>query len=173
MSFERISEPEYLDLNPTGLAPTMVDDGFAPRESNAIVRYLSQRYGEGSLCPSDPHERARADSWMDWQATALWANFRPAFIGLIRTPESERDHAAVEASIQSTTANWAILESYLAENKYVGGHRFSLGDVPLGVTIHRWLSLDIERPPSPNLQAWYERLSERSAYEKITTTPIS
>jgi len=32
------------ELNPNGLVPTIVDDGFVLFESNTIVRYLAERY---------------------------------------------------------------------------------------------------------------------------------
>src|SRR3712207_8778137 len=47
---------------------------------SVIVRYLSARYGKGTLCPADPRERFAGESWMDWQATTLWPAFRPLFV---------------------------------------------------------------------------------------------
>ena len=32
--------------------------------------------------------------------------------------------------------------------------------------LYRWLNIDMERPPLPNLEAWYERLTGRPAYHK-------
>jgi glutathione S-transferase len=40
-----------LAKNPNGTVPTLELDGFVLRESNAIVRYLAERYGAGSLEP--------------------------------------------------------------------------------------------------------------------------
>ena len=54
-------------MNPNGLVPTLEDDGFLLWESNSIVRYLAAKYGAGKLEPNDPHARASAGSWMDWQ----------------------------------------------------------------------------------------------------------
>ena len=62
-------ESGYLAMNPTGLIPTLVEDDFTLWESNAITRYLCEKHGQGSLCPSDPRVRATADTWMDWQQT--------------------------------------------------------------------------------------------------------
>ena len=50
-SFGGVDTPEYLALNPNGRIPTLRDDGFVLWESNAIVRYLSRRYGRGTLWP--------------------------------------------------------------------------------------------------------------------------
>ncbi len=52
--------PEYLALNPNGLVPTIIDDGFILWESNSIIRYLAVRYGNGELNPTDLQARATA-----------------------------------------------------------------------------------------------------------------
>jgi glutathione S-transferase len=166
-------EPEYLQLNPNGLVPTISDGGFVLWESNAIVRYLAARHGMGTLCPEDLAERADADRWMDWQMGTLWASFRPAFIGLIRTPPEERDPAQIATAIRETAGNLAILDAHLAGRDYVTGPSLTMADIPLGATAYRWFNLDIERPPMPNLEAWYERLRARGPYRATVMSPLS
>ncbi len=166
-------DPEYLRLNPNGLVPTIADDGFVLWEANAIVRYLAAKHGMGTLCPEDLAERADADRWMDWQMGTLWANFRPAFIGLVRTSPDDRDEARIEAAINKTAENWSILDAYLSGRNYVTGPSFTMADVPLGATAYRWFNLDIERPSLPNLEAWYERLCKRSPYKASVMLPLS
>jgi hypothetical protein len=46
--------PEYLRMNPTGLVPTIDDDGFVLWESHSIVRYLAAKHATGRLSPADP-----------------------------------------------------------------------------------------------------------------------
>jgi glutathione S-transferase len=166
-------EPEYLRLNPNGLVPTISDDGFVLWESNAIVRYLAAKHAMGSLCPKDLAQRADADRWMDWQMGTLWASLRPAFIGLVRTPSHKRDQAQIAASIGKTSEIWAILDGHLAARDYVAGPAVTMADIPLGATAYRWFSLDIERPPMPNLEAWYERLCARATYRANVMLPLS
>ncbi len=166
-------EPEYLRLNPNGLVPTISDGGFVLWESNAIVRYLAARHGMGTLCPEDLAERADADRWMDWQLGTLWAGFRPAFVGLVRTPQEERDRASISAAIEKTAGNLAILDAHLAGLEYVTGPSLTMADIPLGVTAYRWFNLEIQRPPLPNLEAWYERLCARAPYRAAVMSPLS
>ena len=166
-------EPEYLRLNPNGLVPTISDGGFVLWESNVIVRYLAARHGTGTLYPENLAKRADADRWMDWQMGTLWANFRPAFVGLIRTPPEKRDHAYTAAAIRKTAENLAMLDAHLAARDYVTGPAFTMADIPLGATAYRWFRLDIERPPMPNLEAWYERLCARAPYQATVMVPLS
>ena len=78
-------QEEYLDRNPTGLVPTIVDGDLTLWESNSIVRYLAANYGAGSLWPENPAERALADKWMDYQLGTLFPTFKDALVGLVRT----------------------------------------------------------------------------------------
>ena len=171
--FGGTGEPEYLRLNPNGLVPTISDGDFVLWESNAIVRYLAAKYGMGTLCPEALAERADADRWMDWQMGTLWANFRPAFVGLIRTPPEKRDRAHIATAISKTADNLAMLDAHLAARDYVTGPAFTMADIPLGVTAYRWFNLEIERSPMPNLESWYERLCARSPYKATVMLPLS
>lgn len=53
-------KPEYQSINPQGLVPTLVDDGFAIGQSLAILEYLEEKYPQRSLLPVTPAERAVA-----------------------------------------------------------------------------------------------------------------
>ena len=46
--------PEFLALNPNGQVPVLLDDGFVLWESNAILSYLADKDGRGTLLPADP-----------------------------------------------------------------------------------------------------------------------
>jgi glutathione S-transferase len=166
-------EPEYLAMNPNGLIPTISDDGFVLWESNAIVRYLASRHGAGTLYPEDLQHRADADRWMDWHITEVYRHLGPVFLGLVRTPPGERDEATIEAARQQAAEAWKILDDRLSGRAYVTGSSFTMADIPLGAAVYRWYELDIERPETPNLEAWYGRLRERPAYRERVMLPLT
>ena len=165
-------EPDYLAMNPMGLVPALVEDDFVLWESNAITRYLAEKYGRGSLCPADPRIRAAADTWMDWQQTACAPMMTPVFWGLVRTPEAERDYGRINAAIERGYEVWGILDRHLASRPFVAGGDFTMGDIPIGPQAHRWFNLVEKRPAMPNLEAWYRRLTERPAFRKNVMIPI-
>jgi hypothetical protein len=98
MAFGVVKTPKYLNLNPNALVPTLQDGELVLWESNVIVRYLCARYAP-TLYPQDLAQRFHAERWMDWQQTTLNRAGGAAFLQWIRTPQSQRDHAAIAQSV--------------------------------------------------------------------------
>ncbi|WP_026380167.1 glutathione S-transferase family protein [Afifella pfennigii] len=168
-----VDSPEYGRMNPNRLIPVIDDEGFVLWESNAIVRYLCARYGAGGLWPEDLQTRASADRWMDWQTTTFSPAFTPAFHNLVRTPEGERDLAAVEAGKRKGEAAAAILDDWLASRRFVAGEAFTMGDIPIAAAAHRWLNLPLERREAPHLERYYREVMQRSAAATALALPVT
>ena len=163
---------KYENLNATQRIPTLVDDELVLSQSNSIVRYLASVY-QGNLWLKDPGERAQADQWMEWQSTDLWVDMTPTFWGLIRTSENERDTLAIKQHIKNLATHFKILENHLERRDFIVGNHLSIGDIPIGTGIYRYMSLPIERPSFPNIENWYARLQDREAYRNYVMIPIS
>ncbi|HMF27809.1 MAG TPA: glutathione S-transferase [Candidatus Cybelea sp.] len=172
-AFGGTDTPAYRAMNPNGLVPVIDDDGFVMWESNAIVRYLAAGHGEESLWPISLKTRADADRWMDWQATELGPTMRDAFIQLVRTVPEKRDPARIAASANASERLISILDAHLAKRQYVTGHAFTMGDIPVGLQIHRWLGMPVSRAPRPNIEAWYARLRARPGAQEVLTLQVT
>lgn len=173
-AFGLVDGPEYRAMNPNGRVPVIEDEGLVLWESNAIVRYLAARYAPHSAMYADNlAERAQADKWMDWTTSSLADPFKPLFWGVVRTPAEQRDWVKIEAATQVCAEVLAVADKALAEQPYLSGEAFGMGDIPLGSFIYAWFEMPIERPPLPRLQAWYERLKQRPAYRKAVMTTLS
>ena len=182
LKFERIdagmehgvnNTPEYREMNPNGLVPTINHDGFILWESHAILRYLSGIHGLGTLWPGSPRAFAEADRWMEWYNTTLWLNLRPVFWNLVRVAPEKRDMGLVNESIKRLTANFEIADAHLATRLYFGGKDFTMGDIPMGVAAFRWFNLPIDRPQLKNLHAWFGRIMQRSAFKTHCAAPLT
>jgi glutathione S-transferase len=172
MQFGVVDTPEYRRMNPMGRVPTLDDDGFVLWESHTIVRYLCAKHSAGNLWPTDLRLRAGAERWMDW-AFSFQAAMRDVFWGLIRTPPEKRDAKAIAAGCKQSAELAAMLDAHLAARPYVAGASFTMGDIPIGCEVQRWLRVPIERPPLPHLEAWFERLRERPPFVKSVDQPLT
>ncbi len=165
IGFRSPQAPEFLARNPNGLVPVIVDEGFVLWESNTICRYLAARHGRADLLPADAQARARVEQWMDWQAGELNNAWRYAFMALVRQSPAHRDAAAIEASRDSWNRHMQILDTQLAHTgAYVAGPAFTLADIVLGLSVHRWLMTPIVRPELPAVASYVRRLSQRPAF---------
>jgi glutathione S-transferase len=163
--FRDTNEPAFLALNPNALVPVIVDDDFVLWESNSICRYLAASRNRPDLLPSEAAPRARVEQWMDWQSAELNPAWRYAFMSLIRKSPAFADSAAVQASVRDWNGKMALLDDQLARSgAYVLGQDFTLADVVLGLSVHRWFSTPIERPVLAHVEAYYERLSQRPGF---------
>lgn len=168
-----LNDPDFLTMNPHGRVPVIDDDGVVVWESHAILRYIAAQYGGPRWWPEAPSARAEADSWMDWAQTAL----QPAFLtgvfwGWYRTPEAQRDTAAIEAALAACACHFTLLDRILADWPFLGGGAPSLADIPAGAHLYRYYELEIDRPATPNVEAWYARLRERPAYREAVMVPF-
>jgi glutathione S-transferase len=173
--FGKNREPAYLAMNPNGLVPTLEEeDGFLLWESNSIVRYLAAKHRSSVLEPADPHARARASQWMDWQLSVAGPAITPAFWGLIRTPPEKRDHAAIEDAKTKTTVAMKMMDEQLAKTAYLAGDAFSYGDIPVGIMAYRYRELVPERPHLKNFERWYAAISARQAFkDHVGAVPLT
>jgi glutathione S-transferase len=160
-----LSSPEFLALNPGGLVPVLRDGALVLRESNTICRYLAARHGRTDLLPTSPAERAQVEQWMDWQATELNTAWRYAFMGLVRQHPDFQAPEQIARSVQAWNRQMGLLDQALAGREpYVLGADFTLADVVLGLSTHRWLSTPMERPDLPAVSAWTARLQQRPGF---------
>ena len=165
-SFGQLDTEAFGRMNPNRLIPAIRDGDFALWESHAIVRYLCAKYAAGTLYPEDVQQRAVADQWMEWCGTLVFPPVIQLFFATVRTAPDARDPATIKAHTDQASAALAILDTRLVDNEYVAGSAFTMADIPLGSVAYRYFNVDTERPSLPNVEAWYQRLCERPAYQQ-------
>ena len=158
--------------NPNRVVPTIRHGELTLWESNTIVRYLARTYGSGSLWPTDSKQLALADQWMAWQRSDISSAFFDIFLGKIRTPTDKIDHEKLIQAATRCGKILALLDRHLATQPFVAGADLTMGDIPIGAMMYRYMELDIERAPLEHLTQWYERLTDREAYRKHVMIPF-
>ncbi len=160
-----LQKDEFLSLNPNALVPVIVDQDFVLWESNSICRYLATSMERWDLLPRAPRPKAHVEQWMDWQATELNNSWRYAFMSLVRRNPVYSDPAAVDTSMRNWNHNMTILEAHLhSSGDFVLGSNFTLADIVIGLSTHRWMSTPMDRPYLPGVSAYYQRLCQREGF---------
>jgi glutathione S-transferase len=172
-AFGIVSDPSYRAMNPNGLVPVLEDGDVVLWESNTIVRYIASRYGDEGAEQVGAIAQAQAEKWMDWVISSFAGTFKDLFWGMVRTPEDKRDMAKINAALEAVGKLLAIPDAVLAKQPYLSGDELGVGDIPLGCYVYAWFEMPIERPDLPNLEAWYQRLKSRGAYQRAVMTPLT
>lgn len=171
MGFRDPKTPDYLTLNPNAQIPTLIDGDFVLWESNTIIRYLANAYGDDAFFPTEPRRRARLEQWIDWQATDLNTAWRVAFPALARGQKADPD--AIAASVAAWNGKIALLDAHLATSgRYVGGDVFTLADVVTALSLHRWLHTPMTRPKLPAAESYYARMRARPSFPPYALSDV-
>ncbi|MEM0922946.1 MAG: glutathione S-transferase family protein [Pseudomonadota bacterium] len=166
-SFGRLDTPEYRALNPNGRVPTLLDGDLVLWESQAILRYLAARYGDGGFWPEDVAVRGELDMWAEWTRTTFQPHFNyQIFWQLVRVGAADRDEAAISRSAESLKPVVGILENRLAgrPGPYLSGESLAWADITVGHLLYRYYNVEFERAETPALDAYYHALTQRPAY---------
>jgi glutathione S-transferase len=97
--------PDYLELNPNGVVPTLVHDGRAVIDSSVICEYLEEiaPHSGTELMPSDSYGRARVRAWLRYieevpTAAIRIPSFNSLFLGSWRALNDSMRAAYVAAT---------------------------------------------------------------------------
>ncbi len=165
--FGGLDTEEFTKLNPNRTIPVL-QDGAHPSlwETGAILRYLAARYGDDVFWPADPMQRATVDKWAEWAKLNVAMAFTvPVFWQVVRTAPSDQDNAAIQQAVAHLETNLKIADSQLLQSAFVAGNTLTLVDIQLGHILYRYYDIDIDRAPLKNLRRYYDRLTERPAFQ--------
>ena len=155
--------PPFIDLNPGGKVPLLVDDGLVLCESAAIVMYLADKFPASRLAPAHGSiARARFNQWSCFALAELeqplWTIARHSFI----YPENRRLPAIIETARWEFARACQVLEQGLKQQPYILGTAFSGADILLAHTL-RWAVASQVEIVSPLLQQYLQRITARPA----------
>ena len=173
MQYGVVSEDFYAKLNPNRRVPAIDDDGLVLWESNVIVRYLSEKYGSGSLSPADIGERALANQWMDWQQTTVHADITFIFWAVVRDLKENQDPEKLAAAASRLGKHWQLVDHHLGDRDYLCGDHLTMADIPLGTAVWRWYNMETKRPALTNVEAWHDRLKQRPGFQQYVMQPLT
>lgn len=171
--FGVVDTPQYRALNPNGRIPTIDDDGYVLWESNAICRYLGMQYAPEAMYGNDVRTFASATRWQDFENNELLPPQHELVMELVRLPVEQRSADNLAKARAAFNKRLEIIEAQLGQSRFMVGDRFTFGDIPIGIRVHRWVLLEAERPRFPNIERWYAGLVERPAFQRFTADPAN
>lgn len=162
----RIYAPEYLQLNPLGTIPLMIDGTVRMTESAAIPQYLATRYGPSPLAVGiDEPDYAL---WLDWLHRSEATLTFPQTIVLRYSqlePEERRLQQAVDDYAQWFLSRLRHLTRALEDRDWLCADRFTMADLCVGYALLFAQTLGLDHKFSPAVADYWDRLSQRPAFQ--------
>jgi glutathione S-transferase len=140
-------QSEYLNINPFGKVPAIVDGDFQLWESGAILLYLCQKYGNKPLVAE---ELAQLNQWILFANSTLGP-------GIFVEASREREMPKLMTG----------LEKILQQQPFIMGEEFTVADVAVGSLLNYipiMLKLDLSEYPA--VVNYMKQLVQRPAFVK-------
>jgi len=156
-------EPWFLNLNPAGKVPVLIDQGQTITESAAICMHTAEQYpASGLLPPAATHRRTacyEAISFIIAELDApLWTIAKHRFA----LPKEKRVTAVIDTATWEFAVAADLLAGRLGTSAFLCGDTFTVADVLAGHTL-LWARSARVTWAAQQLSAYLERLEQRPA----------
>jgi glutathione S-transferase len=161
------SPPAYLEINPLGRVPALVDDGLVLWESAAIMIYLADKHPEAKLLPPPgTAERALAVRWLVYLTNTVQATFLH-FSYPERLVAGDATEAVREGAARHLARELVHIDEQLGRGPYLLDDEFSAADLYLHM-LTRWCRrLERKAWTLPSVGPHYRLLSERPSVARM------
>jgi glutathione S-transferase len=162
----RYLAPEYLEINPLGTIPMLVDGDARMTESCAIAHYLARKHGPNPLViePSQPDYAEYLDFTYHADATITF----PQTV-YMRFALFEKERGWEEAGQAYAKWFWKRLiklEQRLETREYLCADRFTVADICCGYALILAESVGLDEGVPDRLKAYRTRLTSREAFRR-------
>lgn len=176
--------PEYLQLNPRGKVPTLIDGDEVITESLAIVTYLESKYPEPALFGADSLAKARIMEAMSQLLVYLEPVGMQIPFTVFWRPWDESGQNAIRRAIKNSLPEMQRIEHALGEQDFLVASGITAVDFrlyPVLSLIWRALMIagrkggvegmeQIQREHYPAIDRWCQRIEALPYYEKTYPT---
>jgi len=165
-----LKSDDHRKRHPLGRVPVLEDGDITLFESGAIVEYILNRHADRALLPDvDAAEYPEFLQWFHYCEGMVMPSVNTIVVHTLLLPEDRRDKVVLGQAQRLLNKSLAPIEEAIAGRDYLIGD-FSAADIMLGHAI--WVSnrLGAVSDDMPNLKAYVDRITARSAFQKMLDT---
>jgi glutathione S-transferase len=160
----RVRAPEYLNVNPLGTIPLLIDGATRLSESAAIVQYLVTRHGPSTLAVDE--QEAGYGAWLNWlhfgEATLT---FPQTLVLRYRRFEPGRADGVADDYARWFLSRLKHVDRALADRDWLCAGRFTGADISVGYALLLADFLELLEGVAPSILAYWERLKARDGFK--------
>ena len=160
----------YKAIHPLGHVPAYRTDDYTMHESVAIVLQLLDEHPNAGLAPAPgTPERSAYYQWSVFACAELDPNLFDVMKHEMHLPAAQRVPEIARRARDRFTARAEALSDTLEGKDYLLGSAFSGADIALGYSCN-WAAYTGLLTDHPTLAAYYARLQERPAFQRVFST---
>jgi glutathione S-transferase len=160
-------QPSHMKRQPFGRIPALEDDGFEMFESRAICRYVNRKVN-GSLVPTDLQAYAKMEQWISVETSEFSGHaMKYIYHDTFKRPQEQ---GVLDAATKALETTCAFMEKQLTQTQFIAGSAFTLADVCFMPYLEYAIVSSFKGvfTQHPHLMTWWNRVSERPAWRKVT-----
>lgn len=165
--------PEYLDLNPAGTVPTLIEDhGLVVPDSGVICEYLEEAYPDTPLLGRTLAERVevrRLVAWFDGKfATEVTRNLVGEKHMKRLLGQGNPDGAALRTGYTAIKHHLEYIGWLSETRKWLAGAEMSLADFAAAAHLSSLDYIgDVDWTTAPAVKEWYARMKSRPSFRGV------
>ena len=163
-----VKPPEFLEANPRGRVPTLIDGKVTVYESTVVLEYLEDAYPDPPLYPRDVAGRARCRTLEDVGDQDVGGPVGVIATQLFMTQDpAQRDMQAVAAAREELGKVYGRLETALGKGPWFCGDQFTVADIAIAIPLTA--ANFFQAGPGDDhkrLSEWLDRVMARPSFQK-------
>jgi glutathione S-transferase len=178
--FGRQREEPHLSRHPFAKVPAFEHDGFDLYETQAIVRYIDERFAGAPLQPEDVHEWSRMNQIIGIIDAYAW----PSIVGQIlfnrllvpRFLGGTPDEGAIAAALPRARLCLSEIERLKGEHRFLAADFVTLADLmaaPLLWSFARLPDGEALFAERPQLRGWLRHMADRQSFQVTKPSTLS
>jgi glutathione S-transferase len=163
-------EPWFLEINPNGRIPAIVDHNngdLAVFESGAILLYLAEK--TGSLLPNDAAGRSRVIQWLMFQMGGVGPMMGQANVFFRYAPE--KIPFAIERYQKESRRLLEVLDTRLQRSPWLAGDQYTIADIASWCWAHTYAWSGVSIDGLDALRQWIDTIAARPAVQRGLAVP--
>ncbi len=167
---------DFFNISPLGQIPALKNnsDGHIVLESNAIMIYLCEMFGDCLYYPKESKQRSAIHQWLFWESS----QWQPAISVVLREIVGHRLLPNIVPAPMSTP-NWneplfirqlKYLESHLMKHEFLAGESLTIADLSVTGMMMYFRFAAFEFDFYPAIKNWYDYIEALPSWKKTENT---
>ena len=165
-------EETHMSRQPCAKIPDIEHDGFVLYETQAIMRYVDERFAGTPLQPEDVHQWSRMNQIIGIVDAYAWPSIAGAILfNRVLVPRllgGTPDEAAIAAALPRARLCLAEIERLMEDHRFLAADFVSLADLMVIPLLYFFSNVPDGRAPvaeHPKLQSWMRHMETRQSFQ--------